>query len=182
MKKIVLLFVILLALLSACVPATTTGSGAVGSSASKPISTTLGISGETVYPGSTWYFMSGEYNPEAFEFGLSGRNRAFKSSSQSPAVGQKRKSTINVGFSIKEFEAPEGWNITLQQTYLEREITDVSFDSYSFLDSVNFVFGVSIPANTPQSTEAIFITIQHEDASHTIPLLVNVGAVTLASR
>lgn len=169
MKKVTLLFTLVVSLLSACVPATTT---LPGGSASNPINTSLGIPSDIVQPGATWYFVSGEYNPEAFDFGLSGRNRAFSNSSQSPAVGQKRKSTINVGFSIKDFEAPEGWNVALERTYLEREIKDVSFDSYSFLDSVNFIFAVSIPEGATQSVETIIVTVQHGSASQKIPLIV----------
>jgi hypothetical protein len=169
MKKIILLFVLLLGLLSACVPATT--STLPGGSASNPIVTTFGLSDTTISPGSTWYFVS-EYNPEAFDFGLAGRNRAFSNSSERPVAGKKLKSTINIGFSIKDIEAPEGWNVTLERVYLEREIKDVSYDSYSFLDGLNFVFAVSVPADADRSIETIIVTVEHGTTLQKVPLMI----------
>jgi hypothetical protein len=170
MKKVILLTILLLSLLSACVPATTS-STVLGASPSNPIVTTMGMSGEIISPGSTWYFVS-EYNPEAFDFGLAGRNRAFSNSSERPVAGKKLKSTINIGFSIKDVEAPEGWNVTLERVYLEREIEDVSYNSYSFLDGLNFVFAVSVPADEVKGVETIIVTIEHGATSQKVPLMV----------
>jgi hypothetical protein len=169
MKKVIVLFVLLLGLLSACVPAT-----ALGGSPSNPINADYGLSSERVLPGSTWYYVS-QYNPEAFGYGLSERNNrldASFSTSQMPRVGQKGSSTITNGFNVKNIDAPVGWEVRIQRVYLQREVTDVDQYTYSFNDSMHFVFAVSVPTGADQSIETIIVTVQHGTTSQKIPLMV----------
>jgi hypothetical protein len=173
MKKATLLFALLLILLSACVPAT-----ALGGSPSNPINADYGLSSEKVLPGSTWYFVS-QYNPEAFGYGLSERNNeldASISTSNIPKVGQKGSSTITNGFNVKSVNAPAGWDVRIQRVYLQREVTDVDQYTYSFSDSMHFVFAVNVPENTTQSAETITVTVQHGTTSRDIPLLVRIDS------
>jgi hypothetical protein len=169
MKNLVSAFIVAFSLLTACVPSVTLPGG----SPSNPIPTTIGLPIDVVYPGSTWYFIS-EFNPDRFGYTLSERNNAFDDSSLRPVTGQKRSSTVR-GFSTQGFETPEGWNVSLQRAYLQREILDVDSDSYTYNDSLFLVFAVSVPADAPRGSEAIFTTIQRGTESQRIPLLVKVS-------
>jgi YbbR domain-containing protein len=60
----------------------------------------------------------------------------------------------------------------LERVYLEREIKDVSYDSYSFLDGLNFVFAVSVPADADRSIETIIVTVEHGTTLQKVPLMI----------
>jgi hypothetical protein len=169
MKKIIMLFVLLLGLLSACVPAMS-----LGGSPSNPIDANFGLPSERVMPGSTWYFVT-QYNPEAFGYGLSERNRQLNGSfavSSDLKKGQKGSSTISNGFTVKNVDTPAGWEVRIQRVYLQREVMEVDYSSYSFGDSMHFVFAVTVPKGTARGVETIMVTVQHGTTSQKIPLMV----------
>jgi hypothetical protein len=169
MKKAVLLFALLLGLLSACIPATV-----LGSSPLNPIETRFGLSSEEILPGSTWYFVS-QYNPGAFGYSLSERNNQLDytvSTTQMPRKGQKGSSNVTNSFKVKAVDAPTGWEVRLQRAYLQREVTDVDGYTYTFNDSMHFVFAVSVPQGAARGAETIVVTVQRGTTSQEIPLMV----------
>jgi hypothetical protein len=66
--------------------------------------------------------------------------------------------------------------VRIQRVYLQREVMEVDYTSYSFSDSMHFVFAVSVPQGTARGVETIIVTVQHGTTSQKIPLMVLVGS------
>ena len=154
----------LLACLSACAPAV------LGSTINNPIQVESGIATEKIFSGQTWY-IGDYYNPESFGYTLSDRNTLLKDTLSTIIMGQKGRRNVTRDFRFNAVNIPEGWQVNLQSSYLQREIVDVDGDSYSYTDELYFVFAVTIPEGV---RGARLLTLSVGKAGKTKSIQINV--------
>ncbi len=171
MKKslFILLFPILM---TACVP-----SALPGSSPSNAISTSEGIPAQQVYPGSTWYFTA-EYDPNLF-YKHSEVTSIFHTTYFRPEPGLKLSSTVS-GFFLRSPKESEGLALSIQRSYLEREVIEANAEFYTATDRLFIVFKVDVPETATRGLKVILATLQRGsvNTSQRIPLTFRVGDVS----